>query len=113
MRLWVPGRKAYHAKAQPARRGSEPASSMPVAASRRMISTLHGPWRSPTALTGWPRRASSRRTPSGEALLDRQRVLAVMRPVGVLARDVRGPARHLGRLLRVESEIDHRRQDLH
>jgi uncharacterized protein (TIGR03118 family) len=42
----------HHANAQPSRRGSEPASSMPLAASRRMISTLHGPSRSPTVLTG-------------------------------------------------------------
>ncbi len=47
------GSPAYHhAKAQPSRRGSEPASSMPVSASRRMISTLHGPSRSPTVSTG-------------------------------------------------------------
>ena len=35
-----------------------------------------------------------------------------MRPVGVLAGHIRGPARHFGRLLRVEPEIDHRRQHL-
>src|SRR5215469_1681182 len=32
----------------------------------------------------------------GKAPLDRQCVLAVMRPIGVLARHVRGPAWHLG-----------------
>ena len=51
--LGPPGHKITHqASAQPSRRGSEPASSMPVGASRRMISTLHGPSRSPTVLTG-------------------------------------------------------------
>ena len=60
------GYSGYQARAQPSRRGSEPASSMPVAASRRMISTLHGPSRSPTVSTGWPRRASSRRVSSGK-----------------------------------------------
>jgi len=49
----------------------------------------------------------------GKAPLDRQSVLAVMRPIGVLAGYVRHPARHFGRLLRVEPEIDHCRQDLH
>ena len=52
-----------------------------------------------------------------KALLDRQSILAVMRPVGVLAGYVRAPARHLGGLLRVQTEIGHRRQylqiDLH
>ena len=43
---------AYHASAQPSRRGSEPAISMPLAPSRRMISALHGPSRSPTVSTG-------------------------------------------------------------
>jgi len=45
------GRRRYQASAQPSRRGSEPASSIP-SASRRMISTLHGPSRAPTVLTG-------------------------------------------------------------
>src|SRR5215467_12506003 len=52
-----------------------------------------------------------------KTLLDGQSILAVMRPVGVLAGDIGGPARHLGSLLRIEPEIDHRRQylqiDLH
>src|SRR5262245_3880861 len=39
-----------------------------------------------------------------KTLLDRQRILAVMRPIGVLAGDIRGPARHFGGLLRVEPE---------
>ena len=41
----------HHAAAQPSRRGSEPASNIPVAGSRRMISMLHGPSRSPTVAT--------------------------------------------------------------
>src|SRR5215472_10394090 len=52
-----------------------------------------------------------------KTLLDGQSILAVMRPVGVLAGDIGGPARHLGGLLRIEPELDHRRQylqiDLH
>src|SRR5216684_2123820 len=40
----------------------------------------------------------------GKAALDGQSVLAVMRVVGVLAWNIRGPARHLGRLLRIEVE---------
>src|SRR5580704_921437 len=44
-------RRCYQARAQPSRRGSEPARSVP-SGSRRMISTLHGPSRSPTVLTG-------------------------------------------------------------
>ena len=52
-RAWAgQGAGHHHARAQPSRRGSEPASSMPVSASRRMISTLHGPSRSPTVSTG-------------------------------------------------------------
>src|SRR5436853_4974225 len=43
-----------------------------------------------------------------KAPLDRQRVLAVMWPVGVLAGHVRRPARHFGGLLRIEPEIDYR-----
>ena len=43
---------SYHASAQPSRRGSEPAISMPVAVSRRIISMLQGPSRSPTVCTG-------------------------------------------------------------
>lgn len=44
--------------------------------------------------------ASSVRTAS-ETLLDRQRVLAFMWPIGILAGDISGPARHFRRLLRV------------
>ena len=48
----------------------------------------------------------------GEAALDDQLVGAGMRVIGVLPGDMRGPARQLGRLLRVETEIGHRGHDL-
>src|SRR5579871_4070269 len=47
-----------------------------------------------------------------QATLDDQFVRAAMRPIRILPRKMRGPARHLGGLLRVEPEIDHRTQDL-
>ena len=44
--------------------------------------------------------------------LDLQRLLDLVRVVGVLAGRARRPARQLGRLLGVEAEVDHRRQHL-
>ena len=77
-----------------------------------MISIEHGPSRSPTVPTLWPRAGQLLEHLRGEAGLQRQGVRRVVRVVRLLAGRLALPARHLGGLLRVVAEVDHRGQHL-
>ena len=94
----------HHASAQPSRRGSEPARQYVAVTPDDLDATR--PFEVADRNDGVAALGELESQVLGEPAFKGQRVGAVVRIVGILARPHRGPARHLDGLLRVEAKID-------